>query len=356
MLDQFIADYEERITDRASQLARAHDLRVDAQATKADIAAFLALVGGTLRQRDGAADAELLSTSSRLGAIMLRAGQPIEAVLQWYGGVREAVITLAAEARFRISVEDLCAFSRCLDDAVARAAGEYLRIADERQATAENQRMGIAAHELRDQLHTARLSLRALQSSGVPIDGPSGQLLDRTLGNLATIVERIFSTVRLGADVTSRESIELAAFVEEVAMTAALSAESSGVTFTVDAETAGAIDGDRHQLMSAVMNVVHNAVKFTKPGGDVRLTVRMTASRLFIAVQDQCGGLAQQITNTLTDRRRADRSGLRLGLPIAKKIIRAHAGDIMVRNVPGCGCVFTIELPVAPVPVAARCH
>jgi signal transduction histidine kinase len=219
--------------------------------------------------------------------------------------------------------------------------------------------MGIAVHELRDQLHTARLSLRALQSSGAPIDGASGQLLDGALGDLATVVERILSTARLGAEVTCRESIELGPFVEEVAMTAALKAESGGVTFTVDAEPAGAIDGDRHQLMSAVMNVVHNAVKFTKPGGDVRLTVRMTSTRLFMAVQDQCGGLpepAPQITDTFTDRRQAARSGLGLGLAIANKIIRSHAGDITVRNVPGCGCVFTIELPVAPLTAPARCH
>ena len=170
----------------------------------------------------------------------------------------------------------------------------------------------------------------------------------------------MLSEVRLGADVTHREPIELAQFVEEVAMTAALNAESGGVTFTLDSETTGTVDGDRHQLMSAVTNVVHNAVKFTKPGGDVRLTVRMTSTRLFMAVQDQCGGLpdpAPQVTNTFTDRRGADRSGLGLGLSIANKIIRSHAGDITVRNVPGCGCVFTIELPVvAPSPVQARCH
>ena len=79
-----------------------------------------------------------------------------------------------------------------------------------------------------------------------------------------------------------------------------------------------------------------------------------------MAVQDQCGGLpaaAPTITNTVTDRRAADQSGGGLGLSIANKIIRSHAGDITVRNVPGCGCVFTIELPaVAPSPVRARCY
>ena len=360
MLDQFIAQYEDQITDRASRLSQARDPLLAAPAAKAQISSFLAEVGNTLRHRGGVVDNGPRSTAGSQGARMLPTGQAIDGVVQSYGDVCEAVTTLAAEARFRISVDDFCVFNRCLDNAIGHAVNEFNRIADERRATAEIPRLVVAAHELSDHLQTARLSLRALRSSGAPIDGPSGQLLERALGNLATVAERMLSEARLGADVARREPIELAPFMEEVAMTAALNAQSGGVTFTLDAETTGTIDGDRHQLMSAVMNVVRNALKFTRPGGAVRLTVRMTSTRLFMAVQDQCGGLPEpdlQITNAFTDRRAADRSGRGLGLSIASKIIRSHAGDITVRDVPGCGCVFTIELPVVrPSPVPARCH
>ena len=360
MLDQFITEYEDQITDRSIILSRAREPLLHAHLAKEEISSFLAQVAITLRQGENADEDALCSAASHHGASMLRGGYPIVNVVQSYGDLRQAVTSVAAEANIRIAAGDLCVFNRCLDKAIAHAVREYNRIVDERRAAAEIQRLGAAAHELRDQLQTARLSLRALQSSGAPINGPSGQLLERALGNLTAVAERMLSEVRLGADVTRREPIELAPFVEEVAITSALNAESGGVTFTLDAETTGTIDGDRHQLMSAVMNIVRNALKFTKPGGEVRLTVRMTTTRLFMAVQDQCGGLpepASQITNTFTDRRGADRSGLGLGLSIANKIIRSHAGQITVRNVPGCGCVFTVELPVAaPSPLATRCH
>jgi signal transduction histidine kinase len=360
VLENFIAEYTNQIVDRASLLSQARDPRRHEHPAKADIATFLAQVASTLRRDGAAADHTLHAAAGRQGASMLRGGHPIVDVVQSYGDICQAVTSVAAEVRSPISAEDFCVFNRCLDDAIGHAVGEYNRIADERRTTQEIQHLGIAAHELRDQLQTARLSLRALQSSRSPIDGTSGQLLERALNNLSTLVERMLSEVRLGADVAHRQSIELAPFLEEVAMTAALIAESRGITFTLDSETSGTLDGDRHQLMSAVMNLVQNALKFTEAGGDVRVTVRMTSTRLFVAVQDQCGGLldpSPQITKAFTDRRGTDRTGLGLGLSIAKKIIRAHAGDITVRNVPGCGCVFTIELPVvAPNMTGARSH
>ena len=360
MLDLFITQYKDQIADRAGMLSRARDPLHHDDGARDDSAAFLVQVARTLQGTGADGNDAIHAGAGRQGADMLRGGHPIADVVQSYGDVCQAVTTLAAETRYRISVEDFCVFNRCLDDAIGHAVGEYNRIADERRATAEVQRLGVAAHELRDQLHTAQLSFAALQSSGAPIHGTSGQLLARALGNLTTLVERMLSDVRLGADLTRRDPIELAPFVEEMAMTAALDAESRGVAFTLDAETTGTVDGDRHQLLSAVMNIVRNALKFTKPGGEVRLTVRMTATRLFMAVQDQCGGLAEpapEITSTFADRRDVDRTGLGLGLSIAKKIIRAHAGDITVRNVPGCGCVFTVELPlVASPPAPARSH
>lgn len=360
VLDQFIDEYEDQIADRATALSRARDPLLHERPAKAEITTFLAQVASMVRHGGAAADHALHSTAGLQGANMLRGGHAIADVVQSYGDVCQAVTTLAAEERVRISVEDFCIFNRCLDDAIGHAISEYNRIANERRATGEIQRLGFAAHELRDQLQTAQLSLRALQASGAPIDGTSGQLLERALNNLTTLVDRMLSEVRLGAGMARREPIELAPFLEEVAMTAALDAESRGLTFTLDSEITGAVDGDREQLMSAVMNLVHNALKFTKPGGDVRVTARMTPTRLFIAVQDQCGGLpdpAPQVTNIFTDRRGADRAGLGLGLSIAKKIIRSHGGDIAMRNVPGCGCVFTIDMPVvAHSPVQSRSH
>jgi signal transduction histidine kinase len=111
-----------------------------------------------------------------------------------------------------------------------------------------------------------------------------------------------------------------------------------------------AVDGDPQLLTSAVMNLLHNAFKYTPPGGTVTLGARAQAERLLVEVQDECGGIPERksdLFQAFGDRRGTDRSGLGLGLSIARQAVRASAGEIHVRNMPGKGCVFTIDLPLA---------
>jgi signal transduction histidine kinase len=72
--------------------------------------------------------------------------------------------------------------------------------------------------------------------------------------------------------------------------------------------------------------------------------------RLLIETEDECGGIPSGKSNLFQafgDRRGSDRSGLGLGLSIARKAVRAHGGEIRIRNLPGRGCVFIIEIPLA---------
>lgn len=361
MLHNFITDNRDQITDRAFAISRARDPLKRPESPTEEVSAFLTQVSTALRQGKMPSThnaSAITSTAGRNGANMLRAGHPIVAVVQAYGDVCQAVTLLAAESRVAISAADFCVFNRCLDDAIGQAVSEYNRIAEETRAVAETQRLGFAAHELRDQLQTARLSLESLKVSGEPVDALPGQLLDRALENLSRLIERTLSDVRLAASVEHREAVEVAPFLHEVAMTAELHARSRDLTFTFDSDATGSIEADRQLLMSAVMNLVQNALKFTKPGGNVRLSAGTSSTRLSIAVEDQCGGIpdsARGVFSSFTDRRGNDRTGLGLGLSIAKKVIRAHGGDIKVRNLPGAGCVFTIDMPlVAPRMRSAR--
>ena len=78
---------------------------------------------------------------------------------------------------------------------------------------------------------------------------------------------------------------------------------------------------------------------------------------MLIEVEDECGGIPEIKADPFQpfgERRRHDRSGLGLGLSIARKAVRAHGGDITIRNMPGNGCVFVIELPLASDTVTPR--
>ena len=80
------------------------------------------------------------------------------------------------------------------------------------------------------------------------------------------------------------------------------------------------------------------------------LRAHAQGERLLVEIEDECGGIPESkadLFQPFGDRRGTDRSGLGLGLSIARKAVRAHGGDIHVRNMPGKGCVFTIELPLA---------
>ena len=80
------------------------------------------------------------------------------------------------------------------------------------------------------------------------------------------------------------------------------------------------------------------------------LRARALDGRVAIEVADECGGLPEGKTDVFTpfgERRAKDRTGLGLGLSIARKAVRAQGGDIEVRNSPGKGCTFMIQVPAA---------
>jgi signal transduction histidine kinase len=102
--------------------------------------------------------------------------------------------------------------------------------------------------------------------------------------------------------------------------------------------------------MSAVMNLLQNALKSTCAGGRVVLRARREDTFVLIEVEDECGGLRESTNDPLqprSERRARDRTGLGLGLSIARKAVKAHGGNIRIRNLPGTGCVFVVEIPLA---------
>jgi signal transduction histidine kinase len=110
------------------------------------------------------------------------------------------------------------------------------------------------------------------------------------------------------------------------------------------------VTADPQLLGSAIFNLLQNAFKYTVANGTVVLRVRSDGGAVSIEVEDECGGLpeenAEAFFTPFGERRGKDRTGLGLGLSISRKAVRESGGDIRAHNLPGKGCVFSIELPL----------
>jgi signal transduction histidine kinase len=251
-------------------------------------------------------------------------------------------------------VDEFRTLNLCLDDAIAGAVTEYDRQAGLAIAVEGTERLGILAHEMRNLLNTATLSFDIIRSGRVAVGGGTGMLLGHSLLGLRDLIDRSLADVRLDAGIGTAERISVAEFIEEIEIGASLQAQALGLSFAATSvERAVTIEGDRQCLAAAVSNLLHNAFKFTRDDGSVFLTTRATAKRVLFEVADECGGLPPGKTEELFrpfEQRGFNRSGVGLGLSICLKAAKANAGDIRVRDLPGKGCVFTLDVPRSPPP------
>ena len=277
------------------------------------------------------------------------------------GDLCQAITEVAIEQNATVSAAEFRTLNRCLDDAIAGAVTEFGRQRDEfasdDSTRAANERLGFLAHELRNLIGTATLAVATIKRGSVGLSGATGALLDRSLTGLRDLVDRTLVEVRLTAGIPKRrERIVLADFVADVQVAATIEATVRDLEFIVAPIEAGlAVEGDRQILAAAVANVLQNAVKFTRPHGRVSLNTHSTVDRVLIGVEDECGGLPEGNVEEIFrpfEQVGAERTGLGLGLSISRRGVEANGGKLYVRNLPGTGCVFTIDLPRAAPPVS----
>ena len=177
-------------------------------------------------------------------------------------------------------------------------------------------------------------------------------MLGRSLARLRDLVENTLSDVRITADYQRRDRFAIRPFLDDIAVAASLQAEHRSLQFIVEpVDLRLAVVADPQLLASAVMNLLNNAFKFTHISGRVVLRAHAEETRVFIEIEDECGGIPESKGDPFQPfggRRGKDRTGLGLGLSIARKAVTAHGGDIHIRNMPGKGCVFVIDVPMAP--------
>ena len=190
-----------------------------------------------------------------------------------------------------------------------------------------------------------------MRSGNMSINGATGAVLQRSHKAMAKLINRSLDEVKsenAQADTSSVFSVN--EFILEAHEAGQLDAKARGLKFVMVAVDPNlAIEAHRDLLLGALTNLIGNALKFTLPNTTVTLTGHAVGDRILIEVRDHCGGLqhgdAERIFIPFSQRN-DDKTGAGLGLSIARESVRADGGSLTVSNLPGEGCIFTINLPL----------
>jgi PAS domain S-box-containing protein len=318
-------------------------------------------------------------------------GQPISGIPWWRSpagdeiaaGVRQAAAGQTFRAEMRYVVAD--GSERIADvtiQPITDATGEVLFLAamgvditertrlenDLRRVAADlseadrrkNEFLAMLAHELRNPLapiSNATQALRLAGGDGEAIHAATG-MLERQVGQMSRLVDDLLDMSRItrGRIELRKARVELAPVVEHAveAARAIYRSMNRELTVAIPAEPIP-LDADATRLAQVIGNLLHNACKFTEPGGHVWLTVERQGARAAIRVRDNGIGLAAEHLSRIfemfaqvdTSLERS-RGGLGIGLTLVKTLVDMHGGTVEVCSQGlGHGSEFTVRLPVA---------
>ena len=241
------------------------------------------------------------------------------------------------------------------------ASGSLLLVQDltrvRRLETVRRDFISNVSHELRTPLASLKALTETLQSGALsdPEAGP------RFLGRISTEVDALTQMAQELLDLSRIESgqveLILAPLAPKSLVTSAadrmrMQAERAGLKLSIKCEDGlPNIRADKSRLEQVLVNLIHNSVKFTKPGGDISLETKSTVGGIRFAVRDSGVGIPTESLTRIFERfYRVDKSrtgsGTGLGLSISKHIIEAHGGKIWAESNEGRGSVFYFVIPI----------
>ena len=219
------------------------------------------------------------------------------------------------------------------------------------------------SHELKTPVGAMSILAETLQGEDDPavINRLAGRIVSET-GRLAHTIDDLLelSRLELGGD-PAREVVRIGAVVDESLGRVRMQCERRGVTITTHhADPEGSFLGDRRQLVSAVANLLDNAVKYSEPNGRIEVISDVWAAgvnggpTVELSVVDHGMGIPTRDLDRVFERfYRVDRArsretgGTGLGLSIVRHVATNHGGEVTASSVEGEGSIFTLRLPAA---------
>ena len=218
------------------------------------------------------------------------------------------------------------------------------------------------SHELKTPVTAIKGFVETLREGALDDRPQAEHFLDivaRHAERLQAIIEDLLSLSRLEQEEEAPELMRLDTLLADVLQAAvndcAVKAEAGQIVVSVTCEPRLCASINAPLIEQAVVNLLDNAIKYSKPGSQVWLEVTQDGSEILISVRDQGIGIPQQHLPRLFERfyrvdkaRSRDHGGTGLGLAIVKHIALAHGGRVSVTSAVSKGSTFTLHLPATP--------
>jgi len=320
--------------------------------------------------RDAPAAIERVRASNRVFPLavlpLVREGQAIGVVIFTY----EHPHKITAEERTFLS-----ALTRASEQALERArlhvAEANARAAAELANKRKDEFLAMLGHELRNPLAAIRSAAELVRVRGAGLEREA-EILQRQLAQLTHILDDLLDVSRITRNKIELrcERIDLRAAISSALETVAPLSNAAGHVLTVDLPpTPLWVYADLTRLSQAFANILNNAAKFTDRGGRITVAASVEGRETVVTLSDNGIGIDTSALPTIFDMfvqidqgsSRA-RSGLGIGLALAKRLVELHDGHIEARSAGlGTGTTFTVSLPVAaaadpPKPLASVPH
>jgi two-component system phosphate regulon sensor histidine kinase PhoR len=213
------------------------------------------------------------------------------------------------------------------------------------------------SHELRTPLTSLKLITETLGDGAM--DDPPAQKrfleqMEKEIDNLTQLVQELLELSRIESGLVplQKKHVEPCALLKNAANRMQVQAERAGLEFIWDCSPdlpTILIDEDR--LEQVLINLIHNAIKFTPPGGKIYVSAEQKENSIIFAVQDTGVGIPAKDIDRIferfykTDRSRSQ-SGTGLGLSIARHLVEAHQGKLWVESMVNKGSTFHFSIPI----------
>lgn len=304
--------------------------------------------------KENATSENIIRGASDHARELLRLNYSLSHVVHSYGAMCQAVTEYAQRKHVPITTQEFNDLNMCLDIAIAAAVSEFQFLTVKAIEEREVQHLGILVHELRNALSRAVMAHEMIKQGLVGSGGSTSKMLGENLLTMRNLIDRSLSDIRMRADPELHiEKFNLLTLVDQIIVTTQDEVRRKNQTISADINFHIELETDRQLLLSAIANLIQNALKYSKTGGRINIRAATAATNIVIEVEDECGGISPEMIKKLFKPFSSgglDQSGLGLGLTIIQRAVSLMQGKITNHNMPGKGCAFRIEMPTKLVP------